>query len=106
MRIRHHEWFDKFLFEIFRRQHELKEQDATNTIYAITLLAATELHWKNAQRSAKTNDEAPYPLNKHHGMVDSLLGVVNANRTNMNYSAVFQLQLAELFLRLHAPSVY
>ncbi|CAE8595742.1 unnamed protein product, partial [Polarella glacialis] len=109
MRIRHPKWFDTVLFELFRRQHELGEKDATNVAYAMLLLAAVERHegLAEAADAGKTSLEGVlYPFDKHQGVLYSMLGVTNENRRNLSYPAVYQLQLVELYLRLMVPTVY
>merc|ERR1712151_98324 len=102
MRIAHRKWFDAILFEIFKRQHELSEKNATNAAYATVLLAAVEKH---GVYTSATPLEDPvvgvsYPFDQHKGVLYSLLRVTNKHRRNLSYPAVFQLQIIELYLKL------
>ncbi|CAK9061505.1 unnamed protein product [Durusdinium trenchii] len=100
MRIQHPAWFDAILFELFQRQSELSEKDATNVAYAMLLLAAVERH------ESKANEASSYPFDTHRGVLYSLLATTNEHRRDLSYPAIYQLQIVELYLRLLAPSVY
>eukprot|EP00933_Yihiella_yeosuensis_P040532 TRINITY_DN34860_c0_g1_i1.p1 TRINITY_DN34860_c0_g1~~TRINITY_DN34860_c0_g1_i1.p1 ORF type:complete len:833 (-),score=157.51 TRINITY_DN34860_c0_g1_i1:380-2644(-) len=111
MRIRHQKWFDAILFELFRRQHELGEKDATNVAFAMLLLSTVECHEGLSETDTKASEilsdaTIPYPFDRHQGILYSMLGVTNEHRRNLSYPAVYQLQIVELYLRLMAPQVY
>ncbi|CAJ1327574.1 unnamed protein product [Effrenium voratum] len=105
MRIQHAAWFDAVLFEIFQRQHELGEKDATNVAYAMLLLAAVHKH-ESQLAPEQSLGQVPYPFDVHQGVLYSMLMVTNNNRNELSYPALYQLQMVELFLRLLTPSVY
>lgn len=102
MRVEHPAWFDTVLFELFQRQSELREKDATNIAYAMLLLAAVERH---AAEMAKEVVKVS-PLDSHRGLLYSMLTISNEHRSDLNYPAIYQLQIIELYLRLLAPAVY
>ena len=101
MRIHHPAWFDAVLFELFQRQSDLAEKDATNVAYGMLLLAAVERH-----ESAQTDKVLLYPFDSHQGVLYSMLTITNEHRSDLSYPAIYQLQIVELYLRLLAPSVY
>ena len=103
MRVRDLAFFDALLFELFRRQHELTEKDASNVAYAMLLLAAVERHELQEAPLAGTY---AYPFDTHHGVLYSMLAISNEHRNELNYPAVYQLQIVELYLRLLEPGVY
>ena len=103
MRVRDLAFFDALLFELFRRQHELTEKDASNVAYAMLLLAAVERHELQEAPLAGTYG---YPFDTHHGVLYSMLAISNEHRNELNYPAVYQLQIVELYLRLLEPGVY
>ena len=104
MRIQHYSWFDAILFELFQRQHELSEKDASNIAYAMLLLAAVHRHER--QHSSVAPDVSGYPFDSHRGVLYSMLSISNQHRNELNYPAVYQLQIVELYLRLLEPDVY
>ena len=109
MRIQHHSWFDAMLFELFQRQHELSEKDASNIAYAMLLLAAVERHERPHETAASAGDTSKpsgYPFDAHRGVLYSMLAISSEHRSELNYPAVYQLQIVELYLRLLEPSVY
>eukprot|EP00929_Paragymnodinium_shiwhaense_P074577 TRINITY_DN38175_c0_g1_i2.p1 TRINITY_DN38175_c0_g1~~TRINITY_DN38175_c0_g1_i2.p1 ORF type:complete len:1144 (+),score=285.75 TRINITY_DN38175_c0_g1_i2:118-3549(+) len=105
MRVEHAEWFDAILLEIFKRQHELQQKDATIVIYGMILLNAMAKHHAAAKNITSTLEER-YPFNKHQGVFYSLLQVANKFRSNLPIEAVFQLQIVDLFSRLVQPTLY
>ncbi|OLP81992.1 hypothetical protein AK812_SmicGene37405 [Symbiodinium microadriaticum] len=107
MRVRHLAWFDAILFELFKRQHELTEKDASNIAYAMLLLATVERHEHELQRAPQAGTGTHgYPFDTHHGVLYSMLAISNEHRNELNYPAVYQLQIVELYLRLLEPGVY
>ena len=110
MRIEHPAWFDAILFELFQRQNELREKDATKVAYAMLLLAAVERHEAEAKMAIGTSPSSPSNasslLDSHKGVLYSMLAISNEHRSDLNYPAIYQLQIVELYLRLLAPSVY
>jgi len=108
MRISHRPWYDAMLRIIFERQHELNQRNATNTVYGMLLVAATEKQSADIEHRTAANASADgvYPFSQHQGVLKSLLGITNKHRNNLTYPAVFQLQIIDLFLRLLAPAVY
>lgn len=128
-RIRHPQWFDTVLHELFRRQHELSEKSATNVAYAMMLVAVSEesfvqkhsmkdtLATSGSSAASSSSGNSPpsdvidtlsalYPFNRHKGLLYSMLQITDKHRTNLNYPSVFQLQILDLFLRLIVPSIY
>ncbi|CAE7324916.1 AL1 [Symbiodinium sp. CCMP2592] len=103
MRVRDLPFFDALLFELLRRQHELTEKDASNVAYAMLLLAAVERH---ELQEAPLEGTYGYPFDTHHGVLYSMLAISNEHRNELNYPAVYQLQIVELYLRLLEPGVY
>ena len=99
MRIEHPKWFDLVLFELFQRQQELCEKDATNVAYGMVLLGAVHRHEQEACESA-------YPFSKHQGVLHSMLTISNSQRHELSYPAIYQLQILELYLRLFEPETY
>ena len=104
MRIEHSAWFDTVLFELFQRQSDLREKDATNVAYAMLLLAAVERHEAQVANAPLSNPS--FPFDSHKGTLYSMLAIANAHRSDLNYPAIYQLQIVELYVRLLAPSVY
>ena len=102
LRIQHYSWFDAILFELFQRQHELSEKDASNIAYGMLLLGAVGRH----EQPARKEDAPCYPFDTHSGVLYSMLAISNEHRKELNYPAIYQLQIVELYLRLLEPSVY
>ncbi|CAE7241350.1 AL1 [Symbiodinium pilosum] len=102
LRIQHYSWFDAILFELFQRQHELSEKDASNIAYGMLLLGAVGWH----EQLARKEDAPCYPFDTHSGVLYSMLAISNEHRKELNYPAIYQLQIVELYLRLLEPSVY
>ncbi|CAK0853214.1 unnamed protein product [Prorocentrum cordatum] len=109
MRVAHHKWYNFVLFELFRRQHELNQRDATKVAKAMVLVAASKQHDPSATTGKVQNDDGEevwYPFDQHRGIMFSMLNVVHGKRQNLTYPIVAQLQIIELFLRFLVPSVY
>eukprot|EP00927_Polykrikos_kofoidii_P038478 TRINITY_DN32824_c0_g1_i1.p1 TRINITY_DN32824_c0_g1~~TRINITY_DN32824_c0_g1_i1.p1 ORF type:complete len:1256 (+),score=187.27 TRINITY_DN32824_c0_g1_i1:212-3979(+) len=122
MRIDHPNLLDSLLFELFKRQHELSERNATMVAHAFLLVAASQRHaaepeagtsrgnhgWPLPAPAANANGEeiSTYPFNKHQGVFYAMLDVVNDRRKNLSYPSIFRLQMVELYVRLFEPRVF
>ena len=98
MRIHDPSWFDAVLFELFQRQSDLREKDATNVAYGMVLLGAVQRH--------EAPEAASYPFSSHQGVLHSMLAISNSQRHELSYPAIYQLQILELYLRLFEPESY